>query len=163
SELLHDESGAVVGVRIGDMGVARDGSHKPTYAQGIDIRAKVTVLAEGARGHLTKRALRQFKLTDGHGAQNYSIGIKELWQVPAGCQARPPVEMPGAMLIGDTAGLLNVPKIKGTHQAMRSGMMAAEHIASTGAPAGWDAKLRNSPVMAELKKVRNFKPGFKKG
>ena len=83
--------------------------------------------------------------------------------VTGGYQALPTLEMPGAMLIGDTAGLLNVPKIKGTHQAIRSGMLAAEHIAATGAAAGWDAKLRASPVMAELKKVRNFKPGFKKG
>jgi electron-transferring-flavoprotein dehydrogenase len=41
---------------------------------------------------------------------------------------------PGALLIGDAAGLLNVPKIKGTHQAIRSGMLAAEHLAATGAP-----------------------------
>jgi electron-transferring-flavoprotein dehydrogenase len=56
-----------------------------------------------------------------------------------------------------------VPKIKGTHQAIRSGMLAAEHIAAVDSPLGWDAKLRGSVVMAELKKVRNFKPGFKKG
>ena len=64
------------------------------------------------------------------------------------------------MLIGDGAGLLNVPKIKGTHQAIRSGMLAAEHIAATNSPVGWDAKLRGSVVMTELKKARNFKPGF---
>jgi electron-transferring-flavoprotein dehydrogenase len=74
------------------------------------------------------------------------------------------VEMPGALLIGDTAGLLNVPKIKGTHQAIRSGMLAAEHLVGNELnPAGFDAKLRGSEVMAELKKVRNIKPGFKKG
>jgi electron-transferring-flavoprotein dehydrogenase len=72
--------------------------------------------------------------------------------------------MPGALLIGDTAGLLNVPKIKGTHQAIRSGMLAAEHlVASQLAPEGFDAKLRASDAMAELKSVRNIKPGFKKG
>src|SRR3546814_5608205 len=71
--------------------------------------------------------------------------------------------MPGALLIGDTAGLLNVPKIKGTHQAIRSGMLAAEHLASSLSAEGFDAKLRASDAMAELRKVRNIKPGFKKG
>jgi electron-transferring-flavoprotein dehydrogenase len=247
AEPLFDDDGAVAGVRIGDMGVARDGSHKPTYTQGIDIRAKVTVLAEGARGHLTKQLIRRFKLDADSDPQTWSIGIKELWQVapgksvpgtvvhtvgwPAdsrtyggsflyhldgdrialgyvsgldyadpnyqpweafqqwkhhplvrplleggsilsagaraivtgGYQSLPKCEMPGAILIGDTAGLLNVPKIKGTHQALRSGMLAAEHLAAGMQATGWDAKLRASAVMKELKKVRNIKPGFKKG
>jgi electron-transferring-flavoprotein dehydrogenase len=250
AELLFDEAGAVAGVRIGDMGVAKDGSHKSGYTQGIDIKAKMTVLAEGARGHLTKQLVRRFGLDAESDPQNYSIGIKELWQVPegrvkpgkivhslgwpadshtyggsflyhlnnnqialgyvsgldyrdpnyqpyeafqqwknhpsvkalleggtilsagaraivtGGWQSLPKVEMPGALLIGDTAGLLNVPKIKGTHQAIRSGMLAAEHLAGQAeglSSAGFDAKLRASPAMAELKKVRNIKPGFKKG
>ncbi len=248
AETLHDDDGTVLGVRIGDMGVARDGSHKPGYTAGIDIRAKVTVLAEGARGHLTKRLVKRFDLDADSDPQAYSIGIKELWQVPeervspgrivhtlgwpadnatyggsflyhldkgrialgyvagldyrdpqyapyeafqqwkhhprikplleggnilsagaraivtGGWQSLPKVEMPGALLIGDTAGLLNVPKIKGTHQAIRSGMLAAEHLVETGLePAGFDAKLRGSEAMAELRKVRNIKPGFKKG
>jgi electron-transferring-flavoprotein dehydrogenase len=250
AEMLFDEAGAVCGVRIGDMGVAKDGTHKPGYTQGIDIKAKVTVLAEGARGHLTKQLVRKFGLDAESDPQNYSIGIKELWQVPegrvspgkivhtlgwpadshtyggsflyhldknqvalgyvsgldyrdpnyqpyeafqqwknhplvkslleggtilsagaraivtGGWQSLPKVEMPGALLIGDTAGLLNVPKIKGTHQAFRSGMLAAEHLAAQSealASAGFDAKLRASPAMAELRKVRNIKPGFKKG
>ncbi|MEL1266176.1 electron transfer flavoprotein-ubiquinone oxidoreductase [Pseudoxanthomonas putridarboris] len=253
AETLHDTNpdgspGKVIGVRIGDMGVAKDGSHKPGFTQGIDIHAKVTVLAEGARGHLTKRLVKQFQLDKDSDPQAYSIGIKELWQVlpgrvtpgkivhtigwPAdnrtyggsflyhldgdrvalgyvsgldymdpeykpweafqqwknhplikplldggnilsagaraivtgGWQSLPKVEMPGALLIGDTAGLLNVPKIKGTHQAIRSGMLAAEHLAANGMePAGFDARLRDSDAMAELKSVRNIKPGFKKG
>ena len=248
AETLHDREGKVIGVRIGDMGVARDGSHKPSYTPGIDIHAKVTVLAEGARGHLTKRLCKRFALAEGHDPQSYSIGIKELWQVDAakvtpgkivhtlgwpadnrtyagsfvyhleggrvalgyvsgldyrdpeyepweasqqwkahpliaplleggsivsagaraiatgGYQSVPTTEMPGALLIGDTAGLLNVPKIKGTHQAFRSGMLAAEHlVASQLAPEGFDAKLRDSEVMRELHGVRNIKPGFKRG
>ena len=252
AETLHDESGKVIGVRIGDMGVARDGSHKPGYTAGIDIHAKVTVLAEGARGHLTKRLVKQFALDKDSDPQAYSIGIKELWQVPegrvspgkivhtlgwpadnkiyggsflyhldnnqialgyvsgldytdteykpweafqqwkhhpliaplleggtilsagaraivtGGWQSLPKVEMPGALLIGDTAGLLNVPRIKGTHQAIRSGMLAAEHLVQSlqqGAldPTGFDAKLRASDAMKELRQVRNIKPGFKKG
>ena len=248
AETLHADDGSVTGVRIGDMGVARDGSHKPGFTAGIDIRAKVTVLAEGARGHLTKRLVKRFGLDADSDPQGYSIGIKELWQVPeervspgrivhsfgwpadshtyggsflyhldkgrialgyvsgldyrdpeyrpweafqqwknhpmvkplleggsivsagaraivtGGWQSLPKVEMPGALLIGDTAGLLNVPKVKGTHQAIRSGMLAAEHLVASGlSPAGFDAKLRASDAMVELKKVRNIKPGFKRG
>ena len=84
AETLHDEDGRVAGVRIGDMGVAKDGAHKPGFTQGIDIRAKVTVLAEGARGHLPKRLVKQFKLDADSDPQGYSIGIKELWQLPPG-------------------------------------------------------------------------------
>jgi len=247
AETLFDDKGAVCGVRIGDMGVAKDGSHKPGYTQGIDIRAPVTVLAEGCRGHLTKRLIAKFGLDKNSDPQTYGIGIKELWQLPSGrvepgkvmhtlgwpldnrtyggsflyhldqdrvavgfvtgldyedamlspfeafqqvkhhptikplldggqivsagaralveggYQSLPTCDMPGALLIGDAAGLLNVPKIKGTHQAIRSGMLAAEHLAATNAPAGWDTKLRASPVMAELRKVRNIRPGFNKG
>ena len=247
AEPYFNEDGSVGGVRIGDMGVAKDGSHKPGYTQGIDIRARITVLAEGARGHLTKQLVQRYELDAGSDPQGYSIGIKELWQVPegrvspgkivhtlgwpadthtyggsflyhltdnrialgyvsgldyrdpmyepyeafqqwknhptvkplleggtilsagaraivtGGWQSLPQLEMPGALLIGDTAGLLNVPKIKGTHQAIRSGMLAAEHIAEHDRVAGWDALLRGSEVMRELKTVRNIKPGFKRG
>ncbi len=248
SATLHGDDGAVTGVRIGDMGVAKDGSHKSGYTQGIDIKAKVTVLAEGARGSLTKQLVKQFKLDADSDPQGYSIGIKELWQLPegrvvpgkithtlgwpadnrtyggafvyhldkdrlalgyvsgldysdpnykpweafqqwknhpsiaplleggnilsagarvivtGGWQSLPKLDMPGALLIGDGAGLLNVPKIKGTHQAIRSGMLAAEHLVQSALVAqGFDAALRASDAMAELKQVRNIKPGFKRG
>ncbi len=80
-----------------------------------------------------------------------------------GWQCLPRLEMPGALLIGDAAGGVNVPKIKGVHQAIRSGMLAAEHLAETGSPAGFDARWRNSAGGRELRAVRNFKPGFKRG
>ena len=247
AEPYFNEDGSVGGVRIGDMGVAKDGSHKAGYTQGIDIRAKVTVLAEGARGHLTKQLVKRFDLDADSDPQSYSIGMKELWQLPdgstspgkilhsigwpadnqtyggsflyhldkdrvaigyvagldyvdpnfrpfeafqqwkqhplikplldggtilsagaraivtGGFQSLPRCEMPGALLIGDTAGLLNVPKIKGTHQAIRSGMLAAEHLVNELSSQGWDARLRASDAVAELKSVRNIKPGFKKG
>ncbi len=247
AEAVFDEAGAVRGVRIGDMGVARDGSHKPSYTQGIDIVAPLTVLAEGCRGSISKQLIRKYRLDAGSDPQTYGIGMKELWQVPAGrvepgkimhtlgwpldpatyggsflyhldqdriaigfvagldypdpqfrpfeafqqlknhalikplleggqilsagaralveggLQSLPKLEMPGALLIGDAAGLLNVPKIKGTHQALRSGMLAAEHFAEHGSSAGWDARLRDSMVARELKKVRNIRPGFNKG
>src|SRR5580765_4079889 len=247
AEPFFNDDGSVGGVRIGDMGVAKDGSHKPGYTQGIDIKAPITVLAEGCRGHLTKQLIAKFQLDANCDPQTYGIGIKELWQLPAGrvepgkvvhtigwpmdnrtyggsflyhldkdrlaigfvtglgyedpmlspfeafqqvkhhplirplleggqilsagaraiveggYQSLPNCEMPGAILIGDTAGLLNVPKIKGTHQAIRSGMLAAEHIIATNKTEGWDAALRKSVVVKELKKVRNIRPGFHKG
>jgi electron-transferring-flavoprotein dehydrogenase len=67
------------------------------------------------------------------------------------------------MLIGDSGGGVNVPKIKGIHQAIRSGMLAAENLAEVGTSDGWDARWRASPGGQELKAVRNFKPGFKRG
>src|SRR3569623_1222882 len=81
---IYNEDGSVAGVRIGDMGVAKDGTNKPGYTQGIDIKAKVTVLAEGARGSLTKQLIKRFALDKDSDPQGYSIGIKELWQVAAG-------------------------------------------------------------------------------
>ena len=95
------------------------------------------------------------------GGEIIASGARAL--VEGGFQSLPRVEMPGAMLIGDGAGLLNVPKIKGTHQALRSGMLAAEHIHAHGAAEGFDARLRASPVVDELKKVRNIRPGFNRG
>jgi len=247
AEPFFNADGSVGGVRIGDMGVAKDGSHKPGYTQGIDIKAPITVLAEGCRGHLTKQLIAKYRLDAGRDPQTYGIGIKELWQLPpgrvepgkvvhtigwpmdsatyggsflyhldkdrvaigfvtgldyedpmlspfeafqqvkhhpvikplleggsivsagaraiveGGWQSLPNCEMPGAMLIGDAAGLLNVPKIKGTHQAIRSGMLAAEHVVAAGKPEGWDATLRASPIADELRKVRNIRPGFHSG
>jgi electron-transferring-flavoprotein dehydrogenase len=84
AEAVFDDSGKVIGVRIGDMGVAKDGSQKPNYTQGIDIHARLTVLAEGCRGNITKTLVKRFALNDGHDPQTFGIGIKELWQVPPG-------------------------------------------------------------------------------
>jgi electron-transferring-flavoprotein dehydrogenase len=80
-----------------------------------------------------------------------------------GAQALPQLDMPGALLIGDAAGTLNVAKIKGIHQAIRSGVLAAEHLAEHKGPAGFDARWRASPGGQELHVVRNIKPGFKYG
>jgi len=70
---------------------------------------------------------------------------------------------PGGMIAGDGAGLVNVPALKGIHYAMRSGMLAAEFVAATNHTQGWDAALRGSVIVSELKKVRNIRPGFHKG
>lgn len=89
-----------------------------------------------------------------------SAGSRAL--VEGGWQSLPKLEMPGAILVGDTAGTLNVPKIKGIHTAMRSGMLAAEHVLTNGVT-GFDAALRASSVGRELHKVRNIRPGFHQG
>ena len=80
--------------------------------------------------------------------------------IEGGIQSLPKLEMPGAILIGDAAGTLNVAKIKGVHLAMRSGMLAAKHLAENGSSAGFDARWRSSPCAKELHKVRNIRPGF---
>ena len=210
AEILYNDDGSVKGVATGDMGVARDGSHKPDYAPGLELHAKYTFFAEGVRGHLTKILKPQFALDAECEPQVYGIGVKELWDIepakhapgrvihtqgwpldenangggflyhqangqvalgfvtwlnyrnphispfqemqkwkthPAiakilkggkrvsygaraisdgGWQSVPKLAFPGGALIGDTAGFLNVPRIKGTHTAMKSGMMAAE-------------------------------------
>ncbi len=244
---LFNPDDSVAGVRLGDMGLRRDGSPGPEYAAGADIRARTTVVAEGARGSLSKQLVHRYGLDAGRCPQNYGLGLKELWQLPAGrvepglvqhtfgwpldvatyggsfiyhldgdrayvgfvagldyedprfspfeafqqfkhhprvrpflqggeilaagaraiaaggWQSIPRLEMPGALLIGDAAGGVNVPKVKGIHQAIRSGMLAAEHLAEHGSPEGFDARWRASPGGLELKAVRNVKPAFKRG
>jgi electron-transferring-flavoprotein dehydrogenase len=83
TELLMDGQ-RVVGVRTGDRGVDRHGSPKPSYEPGVDVRAKVTILADGVRGNLTKQLLRRVPLGKGNQPQVFSLGIKELWDIPAG-------------------------------------------------------------------------------
>ena len=78
SEILYHEDGSVRGVATGDMGIARDGSHRPDYQSGIELHARYTFFAEGARGHLTKRLTEIFKLRDESGPQVFGLGVKEL-------------------------------------------------------------------------------------
>jgi electron-transferring-flavoprotein dehydrogenase len=244
---LFDGDGAVAGVRIGDMGLDKDGQPGPNFAPGPEIRAKTTIMAEGCRGSVSKILIRRFGLDRGKSPQTYGLGFKELWQLPpgrvepgliqhtvgwpmdaatyggsfvyhldqdrlyvgfvvgldysdprfqpfeafqqfknhpslkplfeggeilaygartiveGGWQSMPTLEMPGAMLVGDAGGTLNVPKIKGVHQALRSAVLAAEHLVETGGAAGFDARWRASPGGSELRKVRNIRPGFRRG
>ena len=247
AEALCGETGAVAGVRIGDMGLDRSGEPGPNFTPGVEIHAPLTVLAEGARGSIAKQLIARFDLARGHCPQTFALGYKELWQLPAGrvragriehglgwpadprtyagsflyhldndrvyvgyivgldyrdprlapfeafqqfknhpqvkslleggeilsagartiaaggWQSLPTLEMPGAILIGDAGGTLNFAKIKGVHQAIRSGSLAAEHIAETGGGAGFDARWRASPGGRELQRARNLKPAFKRG
>ena len=78
---MFDESGAVSGVITQDMGVAADGSHKPDYQPGMEIHAKYTLFAEGARGNLTKKMKAQFDLEADCEPQVYGLGVKELWDI----------------------------------------------------------------------------------
>jgi electron-transferring-flavoprotein dehydrogenase len=81
AELLYDAAG-VVGVRTGDRGIAKNGEIKPTFEPGVDVRAKVTILADGVRGKMTNALVRRLALDEGRSPQLYAIGIKELWEIP---------------------------------------------------------------------------------
>lgn len=78
------ENDRVVGVRCGDMGVEKDGAPGPNYTPGVDIRANLTVLAEGCRGSVSKKLIRRFSLDRDSAPQSYALGFKELWQLPEG-------------------------------------------------------------------------------
>ncbi|MBU1259327.1 MAG: NAD(P)/FAD-dependent oxidoreductase, partial [Alphaproteobacteria bacterium] len=252
AEILYHEDGSVKGVATGDMGVDREGNHKGDYQPGLELHAKYTFFAEGARGHLTKILKRQFALDAECEPQVYGIGMKELWDIdPAmhqpglvihsqgwpltdaygggflyhqangqvalgfvvglgyrnphlypfeefqrwkqhpeirkyleggrrvsygarainegGWQSVPKLVFPGGALIGCSAGFVNVPRIKGTHTAMKSGMLAAEQAAealkagrSHDLLSGYDDTWRSSPIGQDLKPVRNVKPLWSK-
>ncbi|TAM78897.1 MAG: electron transfer flavoprotein-ubiquinone oxidoreductase [Acidobacteria bacterium] len=83
TEILYDGR-RVAGVRTGDKGIDKNGNPKPNFQPGYDLRAKVTVFAEGARGSLTKQVVRGQGLDSGANPQVYSLGVKELWRIPAG-------------------------------------------------------------------------------
>ncbi len=230
--LYNDETGAVEGIATGDVGIGKDGQPTGNYARGMEIRAKQTLFAEGARGSCSEEVISKFSLRDGKEGQTYGIGLKEVWEVPAaqhtpgkvvhtigypspmdtysgsfmyhvadpdtpeggmgkvllglvigldypnphlnpymefqtlkhhplfaktleggrcisygarvinegGYQSIPKVTFPGGALVGCSAGYVNVPKIKGSHNAMKSGMDAADAIfARVAAKAGVDA------------------------
>jgi electron-transferring-flavoprotein dehydrogenase len=249
AEVLFDGNGAVAGVATGDMGVGKDGHHKDGFTRGMELRAKYTLFAEGARGNLSKTLLKRFDLAHGREPQKFGLGLKELWQVApeqhrpglvqhsfgwpldsrtgggsflyhfdeqlvsvgfvvhlnyenpylspfeefqrfkthplvrgtfaggkrlaygaralteGGWQSVPKLVFPGGALIGCAAGFMNVPRIKGSHNAMLSGMLAAEHLAAALAAgrandelADYEAAWRSSPIGPDLWKVRNAKP-----
>ena len=249
AEVLFDGTGAVAGVATGDMGVGKDGHHKDGFTRGMELRAKYTLFAEGARGNLSKTLLKRFDLAHGREPQKFGLGLKELWQVApeqhrpglvqhsfgwpldsrtgggsflyhfdeqlvsvgfvvhlnyenpylspfeefqrfkthplvrgtfaggkrlaygaralteGGWQSVPKLVFPGGALIGCAAGFMNVPRIKGSHNAMLSGMLAAEHLAAALAAgrandelADYEAAWRSSPIGPDLWKVRNAKP-----
>lgn len=82
AESLYDDSGRLIGVRCNDMGRTKDGQPGPNYAPGVDIHAKLTVLAEGCRGSITKANIAKYGLDEQRSPQTYGLGLKELWRVP---------------------------------------------------------------------------------
>lgn len=248
AEILYNEDGSVKGVATGDMGIARDGERKADYQPGLELHAKYTFFAEGARGHLTKILKRQFDLEADCEPQVYGLGMKELWDIdPAkhqpglvihtqgwpltdaygggflyhqangqvalgfvvglgyrnphlypfeefqrwkqhpeirkfleggrrvsygarainegGWQSIPKLVFPGGALIGCSAGFVNVPRIKGSHTAMKSGMLAAEAAfeaiqdeRARDVLHDYEDRLRSSWIADELKLVKNAEP-----
>ena len=245
------EGKSVYGVRTGDFGVAKDGSHTDGYTPGPDIHARITMFSEGCRGHITKSLVEPLGLDKDRCPQTYAQGIKEIWRVKpenhqeglvehtlgfpldsktygggwiyhmkdnqvslgfvvaldytdpnlmptnlmqrfkehprlaalldggellsaggralyeGGVQSQYRLVVDGALFLGDAAGFLNVPKIKGIHTAMKSGMLAAEAAYGNlerGADLHHYSKaVRESWLGRELRKVRNIRPGFQKG
>jgi electron-transferring-flavoprotein dehydrogenase len=247
ADILYGEDGAVTGVVTGEFGVAKDGHHKPAYTPGMELRGKVTLFAEGARGSLSQRLIDRFHLQDGREVQKFGIGLKELWEIDprrhvrglvehtmgwpldnrtgggsfvyhwgerycaigmvihldyknphlspfdefqrfklhplirpmlaggkrinygarvvseGGFQSVPKLSFPGGALIGCGAGFMNVPRIKGTHNAIASAMMAADAVIDalgTGRTdlAAYEQSYRHSAIYRELRRVRNVKP-----
>ncbi len=249
AEILRDEAGTVTGVATGDLGVDHEGKPKDDFVRGMALHGKYTLFAEGARGSLSKRLIKLFKLDANSQPQKYGIGLKELWQVapekhnpglvqhttgwpldnrtgggsfmyhygenhvsvgfvvhlnyenpyiypfkefqrfkthPAiapyfeggkrigygaraitegGWQSLPKLVFPGGALIGCSAGLVNVPRIKGSHNAILSGIAAAEAIfdaieagRSGDELTSYEKAVRTGPIARDLKPVRNAKP-----
>jgi electron-transferring-flavoprotein dehydrogenase len=84
AEMLFDEHDRVVGVRTGDKGINKEGETKGNFEPGVDLLAKVTVLGEGSRGSLAKQLMQRLGLNENAEPQVFSLGVKELWEVPAG-------------------------------------------------------------------------------
>jgi electron-transferring-flavoprotein dehydrogenase len=249
TEVLYGENGEVVGVATGDMGIAKTREHKDSFTRGMELRAKYTLFAEGARGSLAKQLIARFELARDREPQKFGIGLKELWKVApekhqpglvqhssgwpldnstgggsflyhledsqvvvgfvvhlnyknpyigpfdefqrfkqhplirptfeggkrisygaraiteGGWQSVPKLTFPGGALIGCAAGFINLPRIKGSHNAILSGMQAAEHVAAALSEgrvgdelAAYDNEWRASEIGSDLKKVRNVKP-----
>ena len=254
ADILYDDTGAVKGVVTGDMGIGKDGEPTANYQPGMELHAKYTVFAEGARGSLGKRLMQKFDLNKGRDPQAYGIGIKEIWQVPAeqhkeglvvhtagwpldsdtyggsflyhldnnqialglvvgldyqnpylspfeefqrykthpeiakflkggkrlsygaraitagGVLSLPQLFFKGGVLVGCEAGFLNASRIKGSHAAIKTGMMAAQAIADAiknnrerDELPEYETAFNASWLKDELWKARNFKQWFKKG
>ena len=254
AEVLYRDDGSVKGVATGNMGVGRDGEPTANFQPGMELHAKYTFFAEGARGHLGKQLIARYALDAGRDPQSYGIGLKELWEIepsksrpglvvhtagwpldsatyggsflyhlddnkvavgyvvglnyrnpylspyeefqrykthPAireflaggkrlaygaraitagGINALPKFTFPGGCLIGCDAGFLNASRIKGSHAAIKTGMLAAEAaFEALGAGragdelGGYAEAFRASWLHDELHRARNFKPAMGKG
>ncbi len=124
------------------------------FVVGLDYKNPYLSPFEEMQRFKTHPAIKPFF----EGGKRLAYGARAI--VEGGLQSMPKLTFPGGMLVGDAAGFLNVPKIKGNHAAMKSGMLAAEAIHS-----GEDyyALFRKSWLYKELYKVRNIRPGFNRG
>ena len=105
AEVLYDANGAVRGIATGDMGVARDGSHKSSYTRGMELLGKYTLFAEGARGSLSKQLIAKYTLDANSEPPKFGIGLKEVWQIdPAKHQKGLVQHAVGWPLKNDTGG-----------------------------------------------------------
>lgn len=254
AEILYNDDGSVKGVATGNMGVNREGEPGPAFQLGMELHAKYTLFAEGARGHLGKQLIAKYALDTGKDPQTYGIGIKELWEIdPAkhkpglvihtagwpldnatyggsflyhlennqvavgyvvglgyenpylspyeefqrykthpeirqffeggkriaygaraitagGLQSLPKLTFPGGALIGCDAGFLNASRIKGSHAAIKTGMLAANAVFDAlgenrqyDEVTAYSAAFEASWLHEELHKARNFKPSMSKG
>lgn len=254
AEVLYNEDGSVKGVATGNMGVNRAGQPTDAFQLGMELHAKYTLFAEGARGHLGKQLMQKFDLNKGKDPQTYGIGIKEIWEINSamhkpglvvhtagwpldnqtyggsflyhmennqvavgyvvglsyenpylspyeefqrykthpeirkffeggrrlaygaraitagGLQSLPKLVFPGGALIGCEAGFLNASRIKGSHAAIKTGMMAAKSAfeALTAKRqhdelSTYETDFKQSWLHEELHKARNFKPLMSKG
>ena len=245
---LTDESGRVIGIATGDMGIDKEGNQKGTYTPGMDILAKQTIFAEGARGHLGKQLIKEFNLDEGKTPQHFAIGFKEIWEVDndkhspgdvvhsmgwplkggtsgggflyhfdnnkiavglivdlnysnpshspfqefqqfkqhpsikqflesgkrvsygaraitkGGINSLVKMEFDGGMIVGCDAGTLNPSKIKGSHCALQSGILAAEYINKVLCEENcdFDDLFKNSALYKELYESRNFSAAMHK-
>jgi electron-transferring-flavoprotein dehydrogenase len=249
TEVLFGPNGEAAGIATGDMGIGRDGRRKASFTRGMELRGKYLLLAEGARGSLTKQVVARFRLDEGREPQKYGIGLKEVWQVDrakfqpglvqhsfgwplgsgssggsflyhydeglvavgfvvhlnytnptlspfdefqrfkthplivdtfaggkrlaygaraissGGWQSVPKLCFPGGALIGCAAGFVNFARIKGSHNAMLSGMLAAEKLRdaldagrANDELTAYEEAWRGSDIGRDLFKVRNVKP-----
>ena len=262
AEVLYNEDGSVKGVATGNMGVGKDGEPTGDFQLGMELHAKYTIFAEGARGHLGKQVIAKFSLDANRDPQTYGIGVKELWEIdPArhkpgfvlhtagwpmksdtyggaflyhlednlvtlgfitgldysnpylspfeemqrwkthpnirwylegdeskgikpgkrisygaraitagGISSLPRFVFPGGALVGCEAGFLNVSRIKGSHAAIKTGMLAAEAAYDAIVAGRQHDELKAYPkafeeswLYTELNKDRNFKNWFKYG
>ncbi|GAA5896005.1 hypothetical protein JCM8208_007503 [Rhodotorula glutinis] len=262
AKILYTEDGSGVrGIQTNDIGLGKDFQPKDSFEPGMQFLAKVTLLAEGCHGSLSKQVQHKYNLRDGKDPQTYGLGVKEVWKVKpekhqpgkvqhtlgwpldnstyggtwlyhmedemvslgivvgldypnpyispykelqrlkhhplfkdvleggeciaygaralneGGYQSIPKLTFPGGAMLGDSAGFLNVPKIKGTHTSMKSGMLAAEaafsaisaHNAASpdeflpASPldvSSYETAFEESWIAKELKEVRNLRPSF---
>ncbi len=254
AEVLYNDDGSVKGVATGNMGVDRHGQPTDAFQLGMELHAKYTLFAEGARGHLGKQLMAKFDLNKGKDPQTYAIGIKELWEIDpklhqpglvvhtagwpldtqtyggsflyhlennqvavgyvvglayenpylspyeefqrykthpeiskffeggkrisygaraitaGGLQSLPKLTFPGGALIGCDAGFLNASRIKGSHAAIKTGMLAANaafealgNNRQSDELTAYSEAFEKSWLHQELHKARNFKPWMSKG